>query len=258
MTPDLRPDDLVTELRRRRELDQAVRADVRRGTKAATDITDVDAANTSWLKDVVAAVGWPGHSLVGDEGAHIAWMLVQHADRDRAFQRRCLELLKRAVAEGEASPCDLAYLTDRVLLAYDEPQIYGTQLTAQNGRLVPCRLLDPGTVDERRAGMGLETLDAYLRGALETLGPPSPTCITCTRCNERVELWLPEPGEMTEVSCRACGRRITVRAYRPDASLPGTSSYDDGRRSPAGRSGRSAVGEDPTPVGALRLAGELR
>jgi DNA-directed RNA polymerase subunit RPC12/RpoP len=219
MTPYLRPDELVTELQRRRELDQAVRADVTRGTRAAADITDVDAANTSWLKDVVDAVGWPGRSLVGDEGAHIAWMLAQHADQDRVFQRRCLELLKRAVAEGEASPCDLAYLTDRVLLAYGEPQLYGTQLTAQNGQLVPCRLRDQGTVDERRATLGLEPLNAYLHRALETLGPPSPACITCARCNERIELWLPEPGETTKVRCPACGRRITIRACRPGVSV---------------------------------------
>lgn len=222
MTPDLRRDELVTELQRRRELDQAARADVARDSRAAAaHITDVDDDNTSWLKDVVDAVGWPGCSLVGDEGTHSAWMLAQHADRDRAFQRRCLELLKRAVAEGEASPRDLAYLTDRVLLAYGEPQIYGTQLTARDGQLVPRRLRDPGAVDERRATLGLETLNAYLHRALEILGPPSPACITCARCNERVELWLPEPGETTAVRCAACGRRATVRAYRPDAPLPG-------------------------------------
>jgi DNA-directed RNA polymerase subunit RPC12/RpoP len=214
MTPDFRPDELAAELECRRELDQAIRADVTRGTKAAAHMTDVDAANTSWLKDVVDAVGWPGRSLVGDEGAHTAWMLAQHADHDRGFQRRCLELLQRAVSEGEASPCDLAYLTDRVLLAYGEPQMYGTQLTARNGQLVPRRLHDPGMVDERRATLGLEALDAYLHRALETFGPPSPACITCGRCSERVQLWLPEPGETTKVRCPGCGRQVSVRARR--------------------------------------------
>ena len=62
-------------------------------------------------------IGWPGRSLVGVEGAHTRLEATQHADRDRAFQRRCLELLRRAVDDGEASAADLAYLTDRVLLA---------------------------------------------------------------------------------------------------------------------------------------------
>jgi DNA-directed RNA polymerase subunit RPC12/RpoP len=243
MMPDLHPDELVTELQRRRELDQAVRADVMRGIRAAAHITDVDAANTSWLKDVVDAVGWPGRSLVGDEGAHIAWLLAQHADHDRAFQRRCLELLKRSAAEGEASSCDLAYLTDRVLLAYNEPQIYGTQLTAQNGQLVPRRLRDPGTVDERRATLGLETLNAYLHRTLETFGPPSPASITCARCSERVELWLPEPGETTKVRCPACGHRVAVRAYRR------TNRYPAGFERPDGGVGTLGVREPGSSLG---------
>jgi hypothetical protein len=44
--------------------------------------------------------------LVGEDGAHAAWLLAQHADRDPAFQRRCLDLLTQAVAGREASPCE--------------------------------------------------------------------------------------------------------------------------------------------------------
>jgi hypothetical protein len=45
----------------------------------------IDAENLPWLKRVIAEVGWPGKSLVGDEGASAAWLLVQHADQDPAF-----------------------------------------------------------------------------------------------------------------------------------------------------------------------------
>jgi hypothetical protein len=154
---------------------------------------------------------------VGDEGAHTAWLLAQHADRDRVFQQRCLALLERAVADGEASPSDLAYLTDRVLLARGEPQLYGTQLTARDWRLVPCRLRDPATVDERRAALGLETLKDYLRRSMELSGPPSPASIVCAGCGERIELWLPEPGGTVKVTCPACHRRASVRVNWPAA-----------------------------------------
>lgn len=55
---------------------------------------------------------------------------------------------------------DLAYLTDRVLLAEGQPQEYGTQV--RDGR--PRELRAPESVDERRAAVGLEPLAAYLEG----------------------------------------------------------------------------------------------
>jgi hypothetical protein len=42
-----------------------------------------------------------------------------------------------AAGHGKASRTDLAYLTDRVLLAEGEPQEYGTQATARDGRYGP-------------------------------------------------------------------------------------------------------------------------
>src|SRR5438552_10221588 len=95
--------------------------------KLLDELAATDAKNTARMKEIIAAHGWPGKSLIGTNGAHDAWLLVQHADRDRNFQRRCLDLLKEAVAHGEASGKDLAYLTDRVLLAEGKKQIYGTQ-----------------------------------------------------------------------------------------------------------------------------------
>jgi hypothetical protein len=97
---------------------------------------EIDQRNTAGLKGVVDKHGWPGRSSVGDEGAHNAWLLAQHADRDRAFQKRCLKLMKDAVQKGEAAGKELAYLTDRVLVAEGQKQIYGTQFTVKGGALV--------------------------------------------------------------------------------------------------------------------------
>src|SRR3546814_2793073 len=55
--------------------------------------------------------GWPGWSLVGEDGSTAAWAIVQHADLDLDFQRRGLAMLEAAVDAGDASPGDLAYLT---------------------------------------------------------------------------------------------------------------------------------------------------
>lgn len=147
--------ELRAELLRRAEQDQAARLGVigQRGDceMNCETVFSVDADNVAWLKNVVAEVGWPGWSMAGEDGAHAAWLLAQHADRDPAFQRRCLDLITEAVEHGEASPVELAYLTDRVLLAEGQPQEYGTQAEGREDGYVPRRLRDPEHVDERRA-----------------------------------------------------------------------------------------------------------
>ena len=130
---------------------------------AAERVRAVDAANTAQMKRIIAERGWPGRSLVGDDGAQAAWLLVQHADHDLAFQRACLELLGQAVQTGEADPSHHAYLTDRVLLAEGNQQRYGTQFRLVAGSWQPRPLIDPDRVDERRRQVGLEPLADYRR-----------------------------------------------------------------------------------------------
>ena len=79
--------------------------------------------------------------MVGDDGAHSVWLLVQDAAAsDPVFQRRCLDLLAAAVEAGAAAPRELAYLTDRVLLAEGEPQEAGTEVTVRDGQYEPRNL----------------------------------------------------------------------------------------------------------------------
>jgi hypothetical protein len=117
--------------------------------------------NADWLKGVIREHGWPGHSLVGVDGSDVAWLLVQHADHDPAFQRECLDLLEQAVSLGEASQSNLAYLTDRVLLKEQGRQRYGTQFTHGPNGPEPQPLEDPDRVDELRAAVGLIPLAEY-------------------------------------------------------------------------------------------------
>jgi hypothetical protein len=117
----------------------------------------IDAKSTARMKEIVATYGWPGTSRVGDEAAHGAWLLVQHADRDRAFQRQCLPLIEAATKIGEASPEDYAYLYDRIATADGKPQRYGTQFRDSE----PFPIEDEAHVDERRKAVGLGTMAEY-------------------------------------------------------------------------------------------------
>ena len=141
--------NLREELLRRREREQAPMRQMRVGQPVDPDLTaQLDATtrdNTAWLGGVIQEWGWPGRSLVGDDGADAAWLLAQHSDQDPAFQRTS----------------NLAYLTDRVLLKERGTQVYGTQFTSASSGPEPQPIEDPGGVDERRAAMGLGPLAEY-------------------------------------------------------------------------------------------------
>ena len=117
--------------------------------------------NTRWLGELLTRRGWPGRTLVGEDGAQAAWLLAPRADQDLILQRAFLEALRGAAAEGEASPAHLAYLEDRVRVHDGRPQLYGTQSTATGGKLGPYPIEDPQRLDQRRAQAGLEPFAAY-------------------------------------------------------------------------------------------------
>lgn len=161
------PDSLLAgEIRLRVEIDQSARRlplqDPVLGSNAIAMLRAVDSLNTEWLRAVVARRGWPAISQVGTEASGGAWLLVQHADRDPAFQRAMLALMEPLVASGEVSGSNVAYLTDRVRVAAGEPQRYGTQVERWEGRTpIPFPIEDPDNVDARRSAMGMSTLEAY-------------------------------------------------------------------------------------------------
>ncbi len=123
----------------------------------------LDMQHTARLKEIVEDVGWPGKSIVGEDGALAAWLLVQHADLDPKFQEQCLKLMEQALREGEVAAKDVAYLTDRVRVNQGRPQVYGTQFHTVNGLLVPKPIEDPERVDERRRHVGLGTMEEYTK-----------------------------------------------------------------------------------------------
>jgi hypothetical protein len=109
--------------------------------------------------------GWPGRSLVGEDGAEAAWLIALHADHDVGFQRTCARKLEQAVERGEAPARHLAYLTDRLLVHEGQNQRYGTQVRATTDGIESFPVEDPEGLDARRAEVGLEPMQEYLREA---------------------------------------------------------------------------------------------
>ncbi|MEU2269798.1 DUF6624 domain-containing protein [Streptomyces olindensis] len=156
--------DLAAEFHRRAEQDQVARRHALE-TGDGRDLVRIDADNTAWLKQVIEKHGWPGIALVGEQGADEAWLLAQHADRAPGFQRQVLALLRDALEAEDVLPRHFAYLTDRVLVAAGELQVYGTQYTNDPGgeNLRPYPVTDPDQLDVRRASVGLEPAAEYDR-----------------------------------------------------------------------------------------------
>jgi hypothetical protein len=132
---------------------------------------EIDRTNTKRLKEIVDQHGWPGKSLVGEDGAQAAWLLIQHADLDRPFQKKCLELLRAAFKKGEVTGQQVAYLTDRVLVGENKKQLYGTQFQERDGKWAPFPIEDEANVDKRRKEVGLSTLAEYEKQLKEVYKP---------------------------------------------------------------------------------------
>ena len=203
---------LRAELKRRAEVDRAARLAYAGDPTDMTRLMEIDADNTAWLEALVSRDGWPGRDRVGEDGAHAAWLIAQHADRRPELQRRFLDALEASVACGQATPTDLAHLTDRVLLASGQRQEYGTQLIAHAGRFVAANLRASRSVDKRRAAVGLEPLAMQLERMAERRAPPQSVRCPCPACGAIVEVSPPAPGRTTRYECPNCGGSGNVRA----------------------------------------------
>ncbi len=121
-----------------------------------------DGPRTERLAEIIDERGWPGYSLVGEEAEDAAWAIAQHSDQDVEFQERALHHLIVAVDADDASPGNVAYLTDRVAVNRGESQVYGTQVACgEDGPEPVVPIADEASVDELRADASLPPLADY-------------------------------------------------------------------------------------------------
>lgn len=152
--------------------------------------------NVKLLEEAIAAIGWPGKGLVGEDGAGAAFTIAQHAISRPDFQRRAATLLHDAVAWGEADPLAAAFLTDRIAVMEGRGQIYGTQFDwDEKGEMSPMPLADPSKVEERRASVGLAPLATSIakKRAAAALSKEKPPADRATRQAE-FEAWARSVG----------------------------------------------------------------
>ncbi len=122
-----------------------------------------DSINLVKLDRIVKINGWPGFSNVGSDAAGAAFLVVQHSNIDA--QRKYFPIIEAAAAKGEAAQSDVAMLQDRILMHEGKPQIYGSQLRANeaSGQMEFWQIEDEANVNKRRAEVGLIPLEDYAK-----------------------------------------------------------------------------------------------
>lgn len=117
--------------------------------------------NADMLNKIIDEIGYPTIEKVGKEGSEAAWLVIQHAIGQPHFMKKCVKLLKNAANQDKANPRNLAYLTDRIAVLENKPQLYGTQFDwDESGQLSPNVYDDPIKVNQRRKSIALNTLAA--------------------------------------------------------------------------------------------------
>jgi hypothetical protein len=122
-------------------------------------------AHASRLRQIVAVFGWPGHALVGENGARAAWRIAQHAIGEPDFMRQCRELIDAASQKQDLPRWQFAMLDDRIRVYEGKPQRYGTQMRSGPDGVEPHPLENAARVNSMRMQAGLPPLAQTLAKA---------------------------------------------------------------------------------------------
>jgi hypothetical protein len=134
--------------------------DQRGRSEGRVDVS-LDKKNVQELKEIIAKHGWPSGALVGLRAEEGAWLIVQHADFDLRFQRKCLQLMVKHIDPESSNYKLIAYLTDRVLVNQGKKQLFGTQFFEKNGSLIPRPIQQIRELAKRRQTYKLESFEKY-------------------------------------------------------------------------------------------------
>ena len=125
------------------------------------EMRKLDLLHTESLKNILRQFFWVTISEFGAQTDHGAWLLVQHADHDLEFQKDILLRLEQLYKKQETDAKNFAYLYDRIAMAENRPQRYGTQGLIKDGKWVLCETEDLAQLDERRLSVGLSSYKDY-------------------------------------------------------------------------------------------------
>lgn len=125
-------------------------------------ISKADSSNLVIIEQILEKHGWLSPEEIGSKANSTLFLVIQHSNQET--QEKYLPMMKQAVKEGKANSRSLALLEDRVGLGKGELQVYGSQIGTdqETGERYVLPLIDPENVNERRAKVGLGSIEDYI------------------------------------------------------------------------------------------------
>ena len=143
----------------------------------STEITQnggvfVDERNRNRLKEIFKEYGFPTKKLVGKDAMQGIFLMIQHSDGDKEWQKSQLPNIEEAVKNGDMNGQSYAYLYDRIKINGGEKQLYGTQFANVDPINKIVELADTedlDNLDKRRMEIGMMPIQMYKEFMLKNL-----------------------------------------------------------------------------------------
>jgi VWFA-related protein len=149
-----------------KDIQEAVAED-QKNDNLMKDIRKARDKNTAALCPLLKKFGWPTTELVGADGVAAAFYLLKNSSSFE-LQRNLLPVIIAAVNKGQLKKSDFARFIDQLRLHAGLKQLFGSEVTIQDGFLVLYPIEAEAQVDARRKQYDLPPLATYLR-ALENV-----------------------------------------------------------------------------------------
>ena len=145
-----------------KELGKMVELDQKEDRDNKVKQRKVDEQNLLNVEQIIDSIGkYPGRSIVGKELEDAAWLVIQHAPLP--IIKKYASIISDAVEAHDLHPKYFAYTLDRIAMAENRPQKYGTQIIVENGSKKLHPLQNHLEVDNYRKSVGLGPLDLYMK-----------------------------------------------------------------------------------------------
>ncbi|WP_395646419.1 DUF6624 domain-containing protein [Terricaulis sp.] len=129
----------------------------------------IDGENTRRLQGILRRVSWEELMAISPRAADQAFSIVSHS-RDLAFKRSMLDVFEPLARAGRMPGDRVALLVDDVALEEGRGQVYGTNFECHHGAFMPKPIEDPEHLAERRAALGLSTMEQYTAEQVQLYG----------------------------------------------------------------------------------------